>query len=73
MCDSWGYTSSGVYSSSVLDAIDYANSSGVMVVFAAGNDGSDADWYPGYYDATIAVAALDNSKEAAYFTNYGDW
>jgi hypothetical protein len=71
--NSWGYTSSGVYSSSVLDAIDYANSSGVIVVFAAGNDGTDDDWYPAYYDTTVAVAAVDKDKEAAYFTNYGSW
>mmetsp|Transcript_52858 Transcript_52858/g.67783 ORF Transcript_52858/g.67783 Transcript_52858/m.67783 type:complete len:874 (-) Transcript_52858:283-2904(-) len=71
--NSWGYTSSGVYDSSVLDAIDYAADAGVLVVFAAGNDGTADDWYPGYYEPTIAVAALDNTKTAAYFTNYGDW
>lgn len=71
--NSWGYTSPGVYDSSVLEAIDYAVDAGVVVVFAAGNDGSNDDYYPGYYEPTVAVAALDASKTAAYFTNYGDW
>lgn len=43
------------------------------MVFAAGNDGSDNDWYPAYYSNAIAVAATDNSGEAAFFTNYGSW
>ena len=40
---------------------------------AAGNDGDDGEWYPGYYDPVIAVAAASDSGEAAYFTNYGSW
>ena len=71
--NSWGYTVSGVYDSSVLDAIDYADAQGTIVVFAAGNDASDADWYPAYYEPTVAVSALDPTGKAAYFTNYGPW
>lgn len=58
---SWGYTVSGVFDSSVLAAIDYADAQGTVVVFAAGNDGSNEDWYPAYYSKTVAVAALDKS------------
>ena len=43
------------------------------MVFAAGNDNSNADYYPAYYDKTIAVAATDNDGNRAYFSNYGDW
>lgn len=71
--NSWGYTSPSVYDQTTLDAIDYADNAGVVVVFAAGNDGTNEDWYPGYYSPTIAVAALDKDGVAAYFTNYGDW
>jgi subtilisin family serine protease len=71
--NSWGYTVAGAYESSVLDAIDYADDAGVMIVFAAGNDGTDDDWYPAYYSTVIAVAAVDKDKTAAYFTNYGSW
>ena len=80
--NSWGYTSAGYVDQAVLDAIDYFNvnaggqvvSDGGLVVFAAGNDGSDAQHYPGYYEGTVAVAALQHSSPAAAsFTNYGDW
>ena len=50
--NSWGYTSPGAYSQSVLTAIDYFNANGKsgaggIVVFAAGNDNSDQAYYPG--------------------------
>jgi subtilisin family serine protease len=85
--NSWGYTAPGVYEQSVLDAIDYfiANAGydengdpvgpmqGGLVVFAAGNDNSDADWYPGYYDAVLAVASTNHNDVKSGFSNYGDW
>ncbi|KAL7572429.1 hypothetical protein ACA910_006608 [Epithemia clementina (nom. ined.)] len=58
----------------ILEAIDYAYARNVMVVFAAGNDGSNAQHYPAYYSKAIAVAATDNDGVAASFTNFGrDW
>jgi len=79
--NSWGYTAPGVYSGAELDAIDYFNaqanggaiSDGGIVVFAAGNDADNGDWYPGVYPSSFTVAATDNAHEPAYFTNYGDW
>ncbi|KAH8075452.1 serine-type endopeptidase [Aureococcus anophagefferens] len=50
-----------------------AGGDGRPVVFAAGNDADDGDWYPAYYDGAIAVAATDNDGVAAGFTCYGDW
>ena len=71
--NSWGYTAPGVYDQVILDAIDYYNDVGGMVVFAAGNDGTDEDWYPAYHDGAVAVAALDDDGARASFTCYGSW
>ena len=71
--NSWGYTSPNVYDPDVLDAIDYAVGEGVIVVFAAGNDDSSECYYPGCYDNVIGVAAVDNDRERASFSNYGSW
>lgn len=85
--NSWGYTMSGYYEQSVLDAIDYfienagydinGNPVGPMqggiVIFAAGNSSSSADHYPAFYDKVLAVAATDHNDQIAYFSNFGDW
>ncbi|MDD3150731.1 MAG: S8 family serine peptidase [Candidatus Gastranaerophilales bacterium] len=79
--NSWGYTSAGVFEQSVLDAIDYFNANGGqdgglvggITIFAAGNNGTDAEWYPGYYDGTMAVASHDNKGKKSSFSNYGTW
>ncbi len=85
--NSWGYISSGVYEQSVLDAIDYfiANAgkdtegdqygplNGGIVIFAAGNNNSDAQWYPGYYEHVLSVASLNHNSVKAYYSNFGDW
>ena len=55
----------------VIDAIDYYNDEGGIVVFAAGNDNSEACYYPGCYDGVVGVAALDDNGARAYFSNYG--
>ena len=57
----------------VQDAIDYANSRGVTVIAAMGNDGSNSLSYPAAYDGVIAVCATDSSNSRAYFSNYGAW
>ena len=69
----WGYTSPDYYEQVVLDAIDYYNSAGGIVVFAAGNDNSESCYYPGCYAGVVGVAALDDSGVRASFSNYGDW
>jgi len=80
--NSWGYTSKGVYDQSVLDAIDYfiaeaGSPSGPMdggiVIFAAGNDGSSGQWWPGCYDNVLAVAATNCDDEKSYYSNYDTW
>lgn len=85
--NSWGYIFPGSYEQSVLDAIDYfiaeagfdengkprGPMQGGIVVFAAGNGGSDNLWYPGYYEPVLAVAASDRFDNGASFSNFGSW
>ena len=79
--NSWSYTEPNVYDIAVLDAIDYFNQhgggtaliGGGITIFAAGNSGENAAYYPAYYSGTIAVAATTNSDVRAYYSNYGDW
>jgi hypothetical protein len=85
--NSWGYIYPGDYEQSVLDAIDYfiANAgkdtdgtqigpmSGGIVIFAAGNDDSDGEYYPGYYEPVLAVAATTHTNTKAYYSNFGAW
>jgi subtilisin family serine protease len=85
--NSWGYTTPGIYDQSVFDAIDYFTKeagrdvnghqvgpmNGGLVIFAAGNDATDATWYPGYYKNAIAVGATSVFDNRSYYSNYGDW
>ena len=52
-------------------AIDYAREEGVVLVAAAGNEGSSGVSYPAAYPAVIAVGAIDRSDHKASFSNYG--
>jgi subtilisin family serine protease len=81
--NSWGYTSPGNFDESVKDAIDYfiaeagdfPNSpmKGGIVIFAAGNSNSDADWYPGHYENTLSVSSIGPNWKKASYSNYGSW
>lgn len=86
--NSWGYDLRYTHKTpqSDKDAIDYFNKyagmdengnqtgpiAGGVVIFAAGNDATNAG-YPGDYEGCIAVAAISSDFEAAYYTNYGSW
>jgi len=52
------------------DACDYAASQGVVVVCAAGNE-YGAVGQPAIYDSVLAIAAVNNFKEHASFSNTG--
>ena len=39
-----------VFPAATEEAIDYAIDAGVLVVFAAGNDADNGDWYPGAHE-----------------------
>ncbi|MCX7993853.1 MAG: S8 family serine peptidase, partial [Fimbriimonadales bacterium] len=57
----------------LLDAINYAWSRGCLVVAAAGNNGSNAPFYPAYYENVVAVAATDANDYLTPFSQYGTW
>lgn len=57
--------------------VDKAYAKGILVVAAAGNDGSaagndDTVDYPARYDSTIAVGAVDSSLKRASFSSTGN-
>jgi subtilisin family serine protease len=71
--NSWG---GGPFDQSLLDAINYGASRGMLFVAAAGNDGRSNDstpTYPANYasDAIVSVAATDHNDALAFFSNYG--
>jgi len=57
----------------IKDAIDYATSEGVLVVAAAGNDGSSEGSidYPGANAKVIAVGAIDINENVPYWSSRG--
>lgn len=59
-------------SSTLLNAIDYAASRGVVMVAAAGNEITDLAHYPSSYPSVLSVAATRGSSgRHAEFSNYG--
>ncbi len=55
----------------IEDALAYAATRDVVVVAAAGNDGTDHLSYPASSPWTIAVGAVDRDLKLASFSNYG--
>jgi len=64
---------SGSSPSTTLErAVNFAwNRRDVVIVAAAGNDGSSTPAYPAYYENCIAVGATDQSDRKASFSNWG--
>ncbi|WP_050179740.1 S8 family peptidase [Domibacillus robiginosus] len=65
-----------VNSAAFQSMVDKAYAKGILVVAAAGNDGSasgtdDTVDYPARYDSTIAVGAVDSSLKRASFSSTG--
>ncbi len=79
--NSWGFQNPGTFPASVKLGIDYFNAhgggeallDGGITIFAAGNSNDDSEWYPAYYEGTIAVASHDNKGKKSGFSNYGEW
>jgi thermitase len=62
----------GDASSSVLEqAVQYAQSRGVSVVAAVGNEGQEGVAYPARYDGVVGVTSLDANGQSSGFANYG--
>ncbi|MGE0879774.1 MAG: S8 family serine peptidase [Acidimicrobiia bacterium] len=57
----------------LADAITYAQSKGVVVVAAAGNQATSTEVYPAAYSGVLSVAATDQSDALASFSNRGSW
>jgi subtilisin len=58
----------------IHDAIKYAEQKGMLVVAAAGNEGpcSDCLHYPGAYEETLCVGAINDEDELADYSSTGD-
>ncbi|WP_267639279.1 S8 family peptidase [Haloarchaeobius amylolyticus] len=63
----------GSSSQTVKDACQYAADAGVLLVAAAGNDGSCTDCvgYPAAYDTVIAVSSTNQNDELSSFSSQG--
>jgi serine protease len=62
----------GRFPSKVLErAVKYAHDKGVVVVCAAGNDGSNKVSYPAAYPGAIAVAATQFDETTTFYSNAG--
>lgn len=59
-------------SQSLKEACDAAVAKGVLVVAAAGNDGTRTPFYPAAFDSVIGVAALDKGNIRYENSQYGD-
>lgn len=57
----------------IHDAISYAYYNDVLVVAAAGNNGTTMKMYPAAYKEVVAVTATDSDDKLAVFSSYGDW
>ena len=49
-----------------------ARAQGVIIVAAAGNDGSDTKMYPAAYDDVVSVSAVTINRTLASYSSYGD-
>jgi thermitase len=54
-----------------VDVVRYAESKGVSVVAAAGNDGTDTLYYPGALPGVLAVGAVDRDGSVAPYSTWG--
>ncbi|MEB1806474.1 MAG: S8 family peptidase [Bacillaceae bacterium] len=54
------------------DAIKYAHRNDVVLIAASGNDNTNEPMYPADYAEVLTVAATDDKRERAFFSNYGN-
>jgi len=60
-------------SSTLERAVRYAWSRGVIVIAAAGNQGSSRKVYPAAIREALAVASVDKRRVRSSFSNWGSW
>ena len=61
----------GTSSTALENALSYAQSKGVLLVGASGNDGAEGVDYPAAYENVISVGAVDSTGARASFSDYG--
>ncbi|MBR5578735.1 MAG: S8 family serine peptidase, partial [Lachnospiraceae bacterium] len=61
---------SALYSLPFEEKVKEAYQEGIAVFGAAGNDGHNSMFYPGVFEGSTAVGALDKSNQKAKFSNY---
>lgn len=59
------------YSPLLENAVNYAESKGVILVASTGNDGISEITYPAKFESVIAVSAVDANSQLAGFSNHG--
>jgi subtilisin family serine protease len=57
----------------LADAVEYAVGKGVLLVAAAGNEGTSTPFYPAAYPAVVGVAGSTSSDGRYGWSNYGSW
>jgi len=57
---------------SLREAMAYAESMGVVVVSAVGNNGSNAMYYPAGYETVIGVGAVDSNSVLYYHSDHNE-
>ena len=57
----------------LASAVQYAANRGVVLVAAAGNDGTTTARYPAAYSEVIGVAGSDTTDTVYSWSNYGSW
>jgi len=67
---SWGKTSAN---DTLKAAVDYAQSRGVVLIAAAGNEGNTAKFYPAAYAGVLSVAATTQSDTLYSWSTRGSW
>lgn len=58
-------------SRTLLDALIAARNAGVILIAAAGNEGSEQPSYPAAYPGVVSVSAVDMDRNRAPYSNYG--
>lgn len=67
---SWGGGGSSTYGQNVCS---YAWNLGTILIAAAGNDGTNQQFYPAAYDDVVAVASTTTGDTKSSFSQYGPW
>ena len=67
---SWGGGGSSNYGQNVCS---YAWNLGSILIAAAGNDGTNQQFYPAAYDDVVAVASTTSGDAKSSFSQYGTW